>query len=163
SSGTLALVSGQIFVTNDIMRVGNVGPGVFNQSGGTAALAFWSIADNASGTANISGGQVTVTPKGPLDATRGGNFGTGHLNISGGTVWLRGALHVADNPGIQGSVLMTGGLLVATNDLVAIGRYGIGDMTVTNATAYFTNTSVGRHTDASGTLNVQNGGSVFAV
>src|SRR5207244_2383679 len=103
-----------------------------------------------------SGGVVTVTPANVLDVTRVGNFDTGHLNISGGTVWLRGEFHVADNPGIQGSVLMTGGLLIATNDLVAIGRYGLGDMTITNATAYFTNTSIGRHTDASGTLNVQN-------
>jgi T5SS/PEP-CTERM-associated repeat protein len=59
--------------------------------------------------------------------------------------------------------MMTGGLLLATNDLVAIGRYGFGDMTVTNATAYFTNTSVGRHTDATGTLNIQNAGSIFCV
>jgi T5SS/PEP-CTERM-associated repeat protein len=159
----LSILSGQLIATNDITRVGNVGPGVFNQSGGSSALAFWSIADNAPGTANISGGIVTVTPVGPLDVTRVGNFDTGELNVSGGTVWLRGQFHIADNPGIQGTVLMTGGLLLATNDLVAIGRYGIGDMTVTNATAYFTNTSVGRHTDASGILNVQTGGSVFCV
>jgi fibronectin-binding autotransporter adhesin len=163
SPGSLTNTSGQIIVTNDITRVGNLATGQFNQSGGTSSFSFWSIADNAPGTANISGGLVTITPGGPLDVTRIGNFDTGNLNISGGTVWARGQFHVADNPGIQGSVLMTGGLLLATNDLVAIGRYGIGDMTVTNATAYFTNTSVGRHTDATGTLTIQNGGSIFCV
>jgi hypothetical protein len=163
SPGTLTIISGQLIATNDMTRVGNLASGTFNQSGGSSALAFWSIADNAPGTANISGGSVTVTPADPLDITRVGNFGTGHLNISGGTVWLRGEFHVADNPGIQGSVLMTGGLLIATNDLVAIGRYGLGDMTLTNATAYFTNTSIGRHTDASGILNVQTDGSLFCI
>jgi hypothetical protein len=163
STGSLTMTSGQIIVTNDITRVGNIASGQFNQSDGTSSFSFWSIADNAPGTANISGGLVTITPEGPLDVTRVGNFGTGHLNISGGTVWARGEFHVADNPSVQGSVLMTGGLLYATNDLVAIGRYGFGDMTVTNATAYFTNTSVGRHTDATGTLNVQNGGSIFCM
>src|SRR5262245_8406724 len=158
SPGALTMTSGQLIATNDVTRVGNLGSGQFNQSGGTSSFSFWSIADNAPGTANISGGSVTITPEGPLDVTRVGNFGTGHLNISGGTVWARGEFHVADNPGVQGSVLMTGGLLYATNDLVAIGRYGFGDMTVTNATAYFTNTSVGRHTDATGSLNIQNDG-----
>jgi T5SS/PEP-CTERM-associated repeat protein len=163
SSGSLTMTSGQLIATNDVTRVGNLASGQFNQSGGTSSFSFWSIADNAPGTANITGGLVTITPGSELDVTRIGNFGTGHLNISGGTVWARGEFHVADNPLIQGSVLMTGGLLLATNGLVAIGRYGFGDMTVTNATAYFTNTSVGRHTDATGTLNVQNGGSIFCV
>jgi fibronectin-binding autotransporter adhesin len=163
SPGSFTMTSGQIIATNDVSRVGNLGSGQFNQSGGTSSFSFWSIADNAQGTANISGGLVTITPGDLLDVTRVGNFGTGHLNISGGTVWARGEFHVADNPGVQGSVLMTGGTLLATNGLVAIGRYGFGDTTVTNATAYFTNTSVGRHTDATGTLNVQNSGSIFCV
>jgi fibronectin-binding autotransporter adhesin len=161
--GTLNLFSGAFVVTNDITKVGNLASGTFNQSGGSSAMAFLSIGDNAPGTVNFSGGQMTVTPNTTLDVTRVGNFGTASFNISGGTVLLRGDFHVADNPGVIGSVLMTGGLLVATNDLVAIGRYGIGDMTVTNASAYFTNTSVGRHDGATGTLTIQNGGSVFAV
>jgi T5SS/PEP-CTERM-associated repeat protein len=161
--GTLNLFSGAFIVTNDITKVGNLASGTFNQTGGTSALAFLSIGDNAPGTVNMSGGQMTVRPNNALDVTRVGNFGTAHFNISGGTVFLRGDFHVADNPGVIGSVLMTGGLLVSTNDLVAIGRYGIGDMTITNSTAYFTNTSVGRHDGAVGTLTIQNGGSVFAV
>ncbi|HTL59987.1 MAG TPA: hypothetical protein VL361_30225 [Candidatus Limnocylindrales bacterium] len=161
SPGSLTILAGQLIATNDITRVGNLGSGQFTQSGGFSLLAFWSIADNAPGTATISGGQVTVTPASALDVTRVGNFGTGHLNITGGTVWLRSDLHVADNPGVVGNVLVTGGLLIATNDLVAIGRYGIGDMTITNATAYFTNTSIGRHTDSIGTLNLQTGAALF--
>jgi len=161
--GTLTLLSGQVIATNDVMRVGNLGSGTFNHSGGSSSLSFLSIADNAPGIANISGGLMTVTPAGLLDVTRVGNFGTGQFNISGGTVWLRGEFHVADNPGIIGSVLVTGGQLISTNDLVAIGRYGIGDFTITNATAWFTNTSVGRHDGATGTLTVQDKASLFCV
>ena len=163
SPGTLNLNSGAFIVTNDITKVGNLSSGTFNQSGGISAMAFLSIGDNAPGTVNFSGGQLTVTPQSTIDLTRVGNFGTAQLNISGGFVWLRGQFDVADNPGINGTVLMTGGLLVSTNDLVAIGRYGVGTMTVTNSTAYFTNTSVGRHDGAIGTLNIQNGGTVFTV
>jgi T5SS/PEP-CTERM-associated repeat protein len=46
---------------------------------------------------------------------------------------------------------------------VSIGRYGIGDFTITNATAWFTNTSVGRHDGATGTLTVQDKASLFCV
>ncbi len=161
--GNLTLVSGQIIATNDITKIGNLATGTFNQSGGTSSFAFFSIGDNAPGTANISGGQVMVTPFNAADITRVGNFGDAQLNISGGTVWLRGEFHMADNPGVNGTVLMTGGQLFATNARVAIGRYGIGAMTVTNSTAWFTNTSVGRHADATGTLTVQNGGSIFCI
>jgi hypothetical protein len=163
SPGTLSLLSGAIFATDDVTRVGNLGTGTYNQSGGTASLAFFSVGDNATGTVSVSGGLLTVTPGNALDVLRVGNFGTGQLNISGGTLWSRGEFHVADNFGVQGSVQMTGGLLIATNDLVAIGRYGIGDMTITNATAYFTNTSVGRHDGATGSLTLQNGASLFCV
>jgi len=163
SPGSITMLSGQLIATNDVTRIGNLATGVFNQSGGSSSLAFWSIADNAPGTAIIAGGQVTVTPATLLDVTRVGNFGTGQLNITGGTVWLRGEFHVADNPGVIGSVLVSGGQLISTNDLVAIGRYGAGDFTITNATAWFTNTSVGRHDGATGNLTIQDGASLFCV
>src|SRR5439155_512205 len=50
----------------------------------------------------------------------------------------------------------TGGLLFATNDNSVIGRYGPGQMTVSNCTVVLTNVSVGRHDGATGTLTVQN-------
>lgn len=163
SSATLTILSGQLIATNDITKIGNVGTGLMNQSGGLSHFAFFSIGDNLPGTVNISGGQCIVTPASPLDLTRVGNFGTAQMNISGGLVWSRCQFDVADNAGVSGTVLMTGGQLIATNDLVAIGRYGLGEMTVTNATATFTNTSVGRHTGANGSLTVQDGGSVYCL
>jgi hypothetical protein len=163
STGTVSIVSGQFIATNDITKVGNVSGGLWTQTGGSAMLAFLSIGDNAPGTLNLSQGDLTVTPNSPTDITRVGNFGEAKLNIGGGSVWLRGEFHVADNPGVQGSVSITGGQLSSTNALVAIGRYGIGELTITNATAFFTNTSVGRHDGAIGTLTVKSGGSALLV
>jgi hypothetical protein len=164
SPGSMTILSGQLIATNDITKVGNLAPGTFTQSGGSSQLAFLSIGDNFPGTMNMSGGLLTVTPNNPaVDVTRVGNFGDSQFNISGGTVWLHGDFHVADNPGVTGNVLLSGGVLSATNGLVAIGRYGIGSMTVTNATAYFTNASVGRHDGSTGSFDIQTGGSVFSI
>jgi len=161
--GTINLLSGRLIATNDITKVGNLAFGELNQSGGSSEFAFLSIGDNASGRMTVTNGQVTVTPANSADITRVGNFGDAELSVGGGSVWLRGEFHVADNPGVNGTVLVSGGQLISTNALVAIGRYGIGELTVTNASAWFTNTSVGRHTDAVGTLNVQTGASVFCL
>jgi hypothetical protein len=164
SPGSMTILSGQLIATNDITKVGNLAPGTFTQSGGSSQLAFLSIGDNFPGTMNMSGGLLTVTPNNPaVDVTRVGNFGDSQFNISGGTVWLHGDFHVADNPGVTGNVVLSGGVLSATNGLVAIGRYGIGSMTVTNATAYFTNASVGRHDGSTGSFDIQTGGSVFSI
>ncbi len=165
STGIVSIVSGQFIATNDLTKIGNFGVGQLNQSGGTSSFSFLSLGDNFGGlgTLNISGGQLTVTPGSATDFTRIGNYGIAQFNISGGIVWLRGGFHIADNAPATGNVLMTGGQLFSTNDLVAIGRYGTGSFTITNATAYFTNASVGRHTAAIGTLNVQPNASVFCV
>ena len=163
TTGTVSIVSGSFIATNDITKIGNLGRGQWTQNGGSSAFAFLSVGDNMPGTLTLSGGQLTVTPAAETDITRVGNFGSAQFNISSGTVALKGEFHVADNPGVDGTVLMTGGQLFSTNALVAIGRYGIGTFTITNATAYFTNTSVGRHADAIGTLNVASGGSVYCV
>ena len=48
-----------------------------------------------------------------------------------------------------------GGQLIATKDITAIGRYGPGQLTVSNASVWLTNVSVGRHSASTGTLNVQ--------
>jgi T5SS/PEP-CTERM-associated repeat protein len=163
SPGTVNLFSGTVIATNDLTKVGNLAYGEFNQKAGTSDLAFLSIGDNMPGTVNLSGGQMTVTPGAPTDIVRVGNLGKGQLNISGGVAQFKGEFHVADNLGVNGVVLLSGGELISTNGLVAIGRYGIGEVTVTNANAWFTNTSVGRHTDANGTLTVQTDGAVFCV
>jgi T5SS/PEP-CTERM-associated repeat protein len=85
------------------------------------------------------------------------------FNQSGGVASIRTELHVADVAGVVGNLNITGGQFFATNDLIAIGREGIGNMVISNATAVFTNTSVGRHLGSSGTLTLQNSSSLSLI
>lgn len=163
SSGTMTILAGQLIATNDLTKVGNLGPGIMNINGGSASLAYLSIADNAAGTLNLNNGLLTVTPQSASDWTRVGNLGRGQFNINGGTALLKGEFHIGDNLGTTGIVAMVGGQLFSTNDLTAIGRYGFGQMTVSNATAIATNVSVGRHTSAIGVLDLRANGSFFAI
>jgi len=115
------------------------------------------------GTFNLSGGQMTVIPRTTNDLTIVGNLENGAFNQSGGVALIKSELHVADFSGVVGIVSLTGGEFFATNDLVAIGRYGIGNMTVSNALAVLTNTSVGRHDTGVGTLTIQSNANVILI
>ncbi len=160
SPASLTLLSGEVIATNDLTKVGNLGIGQWNQSGGTATFAYLSIADNLAGTMNLSNGVVIVNPRSSSDWFRIGNFDTGIFNQYGGASIVHSAFHVGDSPGISGFANILGGQFFATNDLCAIGRYGFGVMTVSNATVVLTNTSVGRHDSASGILLVLSNASV---
>lgn len=158
SSGVLSIYGGQFVATNDITRVANFGHGDLNLVEGLARFAFLSIADNldSTGTVSISGGEMQIVPRNLNDYIRVGNRGTGSLNISGGSNMVFCELHIADVNGYTGMVMVAGGLLNATNGIVSIGRYGVGFMTLSGGVTVLTNSSVGRHEGAVGTLLVQN-------
>jgi T5SS/PEP-CTERM-associated repeat protein len=161
STGTVSIVGGQLIATNDITKIGNSGVGQLSISGGSGNFAFLSIGDNLNsrGTVSVtSGGQLKLSPRTTNDWLRVGNLGNGQLNLSGGTILVGSELHLADDIVSTGIVAVTGGRLVATNDITAIGRYGVGQMTVSNASVQLTNASVGRHDGSIGTLIVQSNG-----
>jgi T5SS/PEP-CTERM-associated repeat protein len=102
-----------------------------------------------------------VTPRTTNDFLIIGNLENANFNQRGGQAIIHSELHVSDSAGVIGNLNITGGQLFATNDLVAIGRQGIGSMIVSNSLVVLTNTSVGRHSGATGTLRVQDGGELF--
>lgn len=106
-----------------------------------------------------------MKPRDTNDWLQIGNIGVGQLTMSGGTVLAFGELHVGDDSsGLgtgSGTALVTGGQIIATNDTTAIGRYGPGQMTISNATAWLTNVSVGRHDGSVGTLTIQSNSQVY--
>lgn len=163
TTGNATLTSGNLIVTNGTTKIADRAAASFTQSGGSSAFADLSIGDLGVATFNLSGGQMTVTPRTTNDLCIVGNLENGTLNQSGGVIVLGGEIHVADFIGVTGAINLTGGMFFATNDLVAIGRYGSGSMTVSNATAVLTNTSVGRHDTGVGTLTVENNGNVFMI
>src|SRR5262249_25245860 len=124
-----------------------------------ATFAFLSVGNNADGQLTVTGGQLTLRPRTTNDWLQIGNIGAGQFNMSGGTVLSLGEIHVGDDSSGLGTgsgvASILGGQLIATNDITAIGRYGPGQMTVSNATLLLTNVSVGRHDGAVGTLNLQ--------
>ncbi len=159
STGLVSVTAGQFIATNQIY-VGKSGFGQMNISGGSATFAFLSVGNNADGVISISGGQLTVKGTNQI-----GYIGGGQLNVSGGNVFLLSEFHVGDDSSPfgtgSGTASITGGQLIATNAITAIGRYGPGQMTVSNATAVLTNASVGRHDGATGTLIVQSNAQVY--
>jgi len=163
ATGVVNIAGGELIATNDITRVANLGTGQMNISSGKGTFAFLSIGDNfnSKGTVTLSGGQLVMRPRTTNDWLRVGNLGSGQLNISGGTALAPSELHLADDINSTGKVFMTGGQLIATNEITAIGRYGVGQMSISNAMAWLTNVSVGRHDGAVGTLEVQNNAQVF--
>jgi T5SS/PEP-CTERM-associated repeat protein len=157
------MTAGNLIVTNGTTKIADRASATFTQTGGNSAFADLGVGDLGVGTFNLSGGQLTVTPRTTNDLTIIGNLENGALNQSGGVVILHNELHIADIGGVTGDLNLSGGQLFATNDLVAIGRYGTGTITVSNALVVLTNTSVGRHPGASGTITLQDNASVFLI
>lgn len=163
TSGSVTMTAGNLFVTNGTTKIADRATATFVQSGGNSAFADLSIGDLGVGTFELGGGIMTVTPRTTNDLAIVGNQENGDLNQSGGLIVLRNELHVADFPGVSANVNISGGQLFATNDLVAIGRYGTGTLTVSNSTVVLTNTSIGRHETSDGTLTIQANGKVFLI
>jgi T5SS/PEP-CTERM-associated repeat protein len=160
STGVVSVAGGRLMVTNDLTRVGNLGTGLVSIGGGEANFAFLSLGDNidSSGTVSVSGGKLVIRPRTTNDWLRVGNYGNAKLDINGGTALVLSEFHIADNAGSTGIVSVTGGQLIVTNDITAIGRYGVGEMIVSNSFVQLTNASVGRHDGAIGTLVLQTDG-----
>jgi len=165
STGILSVAAGQLIATNDFTYIGKSGFGQMTLSGGKAAFAFLSVGNNADGQLSVSGGELKTIPRTTNDWLQVGNLGAGQFNLSGGTAILLGEIHIGDDSSGFGTgsgvASITGGQLIATNDLTAIGRYSQGDLTISNATAWLTNVSVGRHGGAVGTLNVKDSAQLF--
>ena len=123
----------------------------------------------------IDFGDITVTSRvgratsGVLTLNSGtmsvGTMTVGGLTNSSGTVYQNGGtltvgalLSVGRNLSTTGAFLLSGGQLNVPNDDTRVGDEGVGQMLVTNSTAYLTNLQVGR--DGIGTMTIQSGGVV---
>jgi len=158
TTGNVTMTAGNLFVTNGTAKIADRAAATFSQSGGRTAFADLSIGDLGTGVFNLSDGQLTVTPRTNTDLTIIGNMENADFNQSGGVAIIGNELHVADFSGVTANLNLMGGQFLATNDLVAIGRKGLGTMTVSNSLVVLTNTSVGRHLDSSGIVTVQSNG-----
>lgn len=106
-----------------------------------------------SGFMTVNGGLVSAGA-----VTVGGlTNSTGTLTINGGQLNVSSFLSIGRNPSTVGTFSMAGGQLNVLNDDTKVGDGGIGQMTISNATAVLTNLAVGHDSSSSGTLTIQDG------
>src|SRR5437016_14557261 len=86
----------------------------------------------------------------------------GALTVAGGTATFSGGLMVGEGLRATGSVFITGGQLVVTNQNMVIGSYGVGQMTVSNGLLLAQAMNIGNSTGPATTngVVVTQGGSV---
>ena len=139
SVGEVDMAGGLLVVSNNSSAIGYSGVGTMNLSGGTWLVNGLIVGDLAgsSGTLNLSGSGVMTT----------------YYQMTFGAI-----------SGSTGTVVMTGGLLNATNSNkdIVIGNSGIGIMTVSNGTWLANRAAVGFNSPtngapAKGTLTIAGG------
>ena len=156
TTANASITSGSLTVTNGFSKIADRANATFTQSGGAVSFGDLSLGDLGVGTYNLGGGVFSMIPFTTSNLFIVANMENADFNQSGGIALIHEEMHVADFAGVLGNINITGGQFYATNEIVSIGREGIGTMTVSNATVVLTNTSVGRHLGANGTLTVQN-------
>jgi T5SS/PEP-CTERM-associated repeat protein len=130
-NGFVSIFQGSLFVTNTstAMLIGNVGTGsVFVVDGEWTAFDVQVGALLGVGTVTFAGGKSTMT-----------------------------AFSLATFGGANGTVLMTGGELIVTNQQLRVGDVGVGQMTVSNGTVRARDIKVGFQLNARGTLTYAGG------
>ncbi|MBM3889994.1 MAG: hypothetical protein FJ388_12835, partial [Verrucomicrobia bacterium] len=131
STGSVLVGGGQLIVTNNSTYVGHDGVGRMTVSNGLAQLQHTYVGY--------------------------GDGSQGSLTVAGGTNQVLGSLQVGQSAGSTGSVLVTGGQLIATNDWTYVGNNGIGQMVVSNGLAMLGDTFVGYYGGSLGSLTVAGG------
>jgi T5SS/PEP-CTERM-associated repeat protein len=110
-----------------------------------------------SGTLTINSGTVsfgTVTVGGLTNSS-------GVVNMNGGTFNISSLFSIGRNLGTTGLVSVLGGQLGVLGDDTRVGDSGVGQLTISNATAWLTNLYVGRDALSAGILTLQNGGTTI--
>lgn len=137
SSGTLSVLDGSVFLQSGSLVVTN--------------SATW-ISQFDSGSLTISNGtaQFGIFYLGVLG-------GAGTLTVAGGTNQLFSSLNTAIQMDTTGTVWVTGGQLVVTNDSTFLGGAGYGQVTVSNGAALLNDLYIGNYPGAAGALKVAGG------
>jgi len=181
--GQVTLESGMILVTNGIVAVGHATRGQMSVKDGELRCQTMRVGVLGSptvlggnGTFVAAGGQTLVLNRleigmdpGSTGAVRvaGGSLavsnlltvasaGTGSLTVSNGLIEAQETV-VGASAGAVGTVLVSGGMLTATNGETFIGLQGQGALTVADGEVQTKRVHVGFHPGANGELELQGG------
>lgn len=163
TTADVTISSGSLTATNGFAKIADRSTATFTQTGGAVSFGDLSLGNQGVGTYNFTGGTFRMIPFSLDNLFIVANLENADFNQRGGVAVIGTEIHIADSDVVTGNINITGGQFFATNDIVAIGRQGIGAMLVTNANVVLTNTSVGRHFGSSGTLTVQNNANVSLI
>jgi T5SS/PEP-CTERM-associated repeat protein len=165
SNGTLEIVGpGASWTAAVEARIGNDGTGglsVLGGASGSSGNAVIGAGLGSDGDFTVSGPGSTWTNTGQLSL---GNMGTGSVGIfNGGSASCGGLAFFGDDPGSDGSLLVSGtGTSWSCASEAFIGNFGSGSMTVTNgATVSTTRVKIGDEIGATGGVIVNNPGSTW--
>lgn len=137
SAGSMLMDGGELLATNTTSQAGNSGSGDMIISNGVARF-----------------GSLTVGS---------GTRSSGSFEMSGGLCWLRLGLIVGSSANATGSVRITSGDLVATNNVTSyVGYFGSGELSVVGGTARFRSLHVGYTNAGRGLLDISGGTGLVA-
>jgi T5SS/PEP-CTERM-associated repeat protein len=165
ATGVVLVSDGTLAVTNatgtGVLSAGNAGRGTYTQIGGSVIVDRLFVTNGANSVFALNGGTFTIRNGATIDngsvfsvGSQAGNAAT--LNLIGGSNKFE-TLNVGVLAGATGTVLVTGGQLTVTNSFSYIGRFGIGQMTVSNGTWLARDVHVGAQAGSQGTLTIAGG------
>ena len=85
------------------------------------------------------------------------SFTQSTLTLAGGTNSLRSSLYMGFDANVTGTVWVTGGLLLVTNQPTHVGLSGFGRLTISNGTVVAKNVTIAQNPGSAGTLTVAGG------
>jgi hypothetical protein len=154
SSGSLNINGGSLSLSDFIVYTG----AVWMADGTLVVTNTFYIGEGGMGEMTVSNG--TVLGSSGIIVGRNTSFGRGTLTIAGGTVEAP-SMQLGKVPASAiGTVWMTGGQLVLTNNsasLILLGETGAGEMTVSNGTVLCRTGLVGSQASGRGTLTIAGG------
>lgn len=152
--------NGNVIISNSVLNVGGVvnddggmlqGGGTITTTNGAATIGF-----AASGTWTMSDGTWTAG-----NVSIGGSAGAhGTLQMNNGTMNMISSsrsFHVGDALGSFGTLTLTGGQMILTDNFFVVGYLGTGQMTVSGGSFVGPNVSLGNQDTGAGTLTVNGG------
>ncbi len=184
NTSTLTIAGGSMSATNMVIGGGNANNGILTVTNGTLAVtnaAHTASFDFNAGTLTLlAGGSILVDSfiitnaqahfsnlGGAFIVTGPAQVNQGTVTISGGTAQTQSNLVIGATANSTGTVSVTGGTLVVTNGVLGIGNdgtttngFGVGQMTVSNATVLASTILLGSTAGGRGSLTIQSGGVV---
>ena len=149
-SGTVQMNAGSLSaIFNEL--IGNSGPGIFTQSGGThSADLYLGNLGGGSGTYNLSGGSLSTS------SVVIGNSGPGSFTQTGGTHSVSSEMYLGYDTGSSGTYTLSGsGLLSASFE--SVGGLGIGNFTQSGGTHSASGLVLAESASSAGIYNLNGG------